>query len=106
MTDLNYKGYICDVDDPEIEEALGYLLAESILITGFFSPPSPQLQFGVLCNDTFYRAADMELLTDSDEIFEVFHIYRKDGYGGLVEWIAQRRGIRPLKEKQENKGNG
>ena len=96
---LHYKGYIVDADDPEIEEALGYLLAETVLITGFFSPPNPQLQFGVLCNDTFYRAADMELLTDSSEIFDVFHIYRKDGYDGLVEWIAKRRGIRPLKER-------
>lgn len=95
----SYSGYIVDPDDPEIEEALGYLLAEGVLITSFFNPPPEQLHFFVLCNDVFYRAADCEELQNSGEIFTVFHIYRKDGFDGLVEWIAKRRGVRPLKEQ-------
>lgn len=96
---LNYTGHIVDVDDPDIEEALGYLLTEGVLITGFVHPPTEPIQYGVLCNDVFYPAADMETLTDTSEIFEVFHIYRKDGRDGLIEWIAARRGIRPRKEQ-------
>ena len=55
----------------------------------------------ILCNDTFfYATADGEPVS-WETVPEVYALWKKGGHPALVEWISQKRGIKPLSPKCE-----
>ena len=70
----------------------------------FFSPneerPRIEDRFCLFCNDTFWWAtADAEHVL-WEQIPEVYAIYKAQGEAGLIDWISEKRGIRPMTEAE------
>lgn len=64
----------------------------------FYMDSRPRL--ALLMNDTFhYASADAEGV-EWGELEEVYAVWKKDNWKGLVRWAAKKRGCKPLPQIQ------
>jgi hypothetical protein len=77
--------------EPDYESMIAFLLDEGILFVGNdYGDGTVNLYINI--NDYFAPAADAENLPTSD-IAKLFEMYRKDGYNGVAQYVADKRGI-------------
>ena len=76
---------------PDHESMIAFLLDENILFAGN-SYESGTINLYININDYFVPAADAEKLPLKD-VAKFFDVYRKDGYGGITQYVADKRGI-------------
>lgn len=86
-------------DEPN--DWLRYLAVEDILlISGFTSSTSGDnpypVDLAILCNDTFYPAADAESITSINDLEEVAKMHLKDPIYGSTAWVMKKRKMYPL----------
>lgn len=76
---------------PDDESMIAFLLDECILFVGNdYGDGTVNLYINI--NDYFAPAADAENLPTKD-IAKLFEMYRKDGYNGVAQYVADKRGI-------------
>ena len=76
---------------PDHESMLAFLLDEGIIFSGNdYGNGTVNLYINI--NDYFAPAADAESFPHND-IPKLFDMYRKDGYSGVAQYVADRRGI-------------
>lgn len=89
------RTYYYDLDDgrfePDYESMVAFLLDESILFVGN-NYGSGTVNLYININDYFAPAADAENIP-TNEIPKLFEMYRKDGYNGVAQYVADKRGI-------------
>jgi hypothetical protein len=86
---------------PDHESMLAYLLDEEFIFSGNdYGSGTTNLYINI--NDYFAPAADAERLPHRD-IPKLFEMYRKDGFEGICQYVADVRGIpnQHWKEKYE-----
>jgi hypothetical protein len=87
----NYYFEIAGEKVPNEEDMLAFLLDEGILFSGNdYGDGTINLYINV--NDYFAPAADAESLPHKD-IPKLFDMYRKDGYNGVYQYVADKRGV-------------
>jgi hypothetical protein len=87
----NYYFEIAGEKVPNEEDMLAFLLDEGVLFSGNdYGNGTVNLYINV--NDYFAPAADAESLPHKD-IPKLFEMYRKDGYSGVSQYVADKRGI-------------
>lgn len=87
----NYYFDISGEKVPNEEDMLAFLLDECILFVGNdYGDGTVNLYINI--NDYFAPAADAENLPTKD-IPKLFEMYRKDGYNGVAQYVADKRGI-------------
>jgi hypothetical protein len=87
----NYYFEIAGEKVPNEEDMLAFLLDEGILFSGNdYGDGTVNLYINV--NDYFAPAADAENIP-TNEIPKLFDMYRKDGYDGVAQYVADKRGI-------------
>lgn len=88
--------------EPDYESMAAFLLDEGIVHLSFGTSPDGDKAacLYVLVNDYFVPAADGEDLPLED-IPKLFDMYRKDGYNGVTQYVADKRGI-PNKRWRDN----
>ncbi len=75
----------------DVESMVAFLLDESILFVGNdYGDGTINLYINI--NDYFAPAADAENLPTCD-IAKFFEMYRRDGYDGVAQYVADKRGI-------------
>jgi hypothetical protein len=75
---------------PDHEMMIAYLLDEGVVSVSCNGNDAASLFVNV--NDHFAPAADAEDLT-YDDIPKLFDMYRKDGYDGVYQYVADKRNI-------------
>ena len=88
-----YYHFIGDDYDvqPDDESMIAFLLDEGILFVGNdYGDGTVNLYINI--NDYVAPAADAENLP-TNEIPKLFEMYRKDGYNGVAQYVADKRGI-------------
>lgn len=76
---------------PDHENMIAFLLDAGILFVGNdYGNGTVNLYISI--NDYFAPAADAESLPTKD-IAKLFDMYRKDGYIGVAQYVADKRGI-------------
>jgi hypothetical protein len=76
---------------PDHESMAAFLLDESILFIGNdYGDGTVNLYINI--NDYFGPGSDAECLPTQD-IPKLFDMYRKDGYNGVAQYVADKRGI-------------
>jgi len=87
----NYYFEIAGEKVPNEEDMLAFLLDEGILFVGNdYGDGTVNLYINI--NDYFAPAADAENIP-TNEIPKLFDMYRKDGYDGVAQYVADKRGI-------------
>lgn len=87
----NYYFEISGEKVPNQEDMLAFLLDEGILFSGNdYGDGTVNLYINI--NDYFAPAADAENIP-TNEIPKLFDMYRKDGYDGVAQYVADKRGI-------------
>jgi hypothetical protein len=79
---------------PDYESMVAFLLDECVVYMSQMWDAEKK-EGAYLCiniNDYFHPAADSEDLPFSD-IPKLFDMYRKDGYNGVAQYVADKRGI-------------
>ncbi len=76
---------------PDLENMIAFLLDEGILFVGN-DYGSGTVNLYININDYFAPAADAENLPTCD-IPKLFNMYRKEGYAGVAQYVADKRGI-------------
>ena len=103
-----YRTYYYDLGEhgitPDHESMAAFLLDEGVVyLSAMWDAENNEGAY--LCiniNDYFHPAADSEDLPWRD-IPKLFDMYRKDGYNGVAQYVADKRGI-PNKHWKENYG--
>lgn len=97
MTETNtiertfYYDFGKDGTAPDLENMIAFLLDAGILFVGNdYGNGTVNLYINI--NDYFAPAADAESLPTKD-IPKLFDMYRKDGYNGVAQYVADKRGI-------------
>lgn len=86
-----YYDFGKDGTAPDLENMIAFLLDESILFIGNdYGNGTVNLYINI--NDYFAPASDAEKLPTKD-IAKLFDMYRKDGYNGIKQYVADKRGI-------------
>ena len=76
---------------PNVEDMLAFLLDKGILFSGNdYGDGTVNLYINI--NDYFAPAADAENIP-TNEIPKLFDMYHKDGYDGVAQYVADKRGI-------------
>lgn len=89
-----YHDFGFSAQEPDYESMAAFLLDEGIVHLSFGTSPDGDKAacLYVLINDYFVPAADGEDLPFSD-IPKLFDMYQKDGYNGVTQYVADKRGI-------------
>jgi hypothetical protein len=85
-------------DELDIEEALGYLLLnEVVLLNGNRNRKDQPIEFYVSCSSVFaYGCVDSEALP-YEEILPLYGLWVKDPPWGPIFWCVSRRKQKPIK---------
>lgn len=86
-----YYDFVKDGTAPDLENMIAFLLDECILFVGSGCGDGT-VNLYVCINDYFAPASDAESLPIKD-IPKLFDMYRKDGYTGIAQYVADKRGI-------------
>jgi len=87
----NYYFEIAGEKVPNEEDMLAFLLDKGVLFSGNdYGDGTVNLYINI--NDYFAPAADAESLPDKD-IAKLFEMYRENGYNGVAQYVADKRGI-------------
>lgn len=85
------------------------LLADDIVFMNHYNPEADNnfgLSVAILTNDIFHYAADAEAIT-LDDIDTVHQIWEEYGHSGVIRYVAEKRGYRPLDKYLDRiKGEG
>lgn len=88
------RNYYFDINGekvPNEEDMLAFLLDEGVLFSGNdYGNNTVTLYINV--NDYFGPGSDAESLPSKD-VAKLFDMYRKDGYNGVSQYVADKRGI-------------
>jgi hypothetical protein len=87
----NYYFDISGEKVPNEEDMLAFLLDEVILFSGN-DYDNGTINLYINVNDYFAPAADAESLSHID-IQKVFEMYKESGYYGIIQYVADKRGI-------------
>lgn len=87
----NYYFDISGEKVPNEEDMLSFLLDEGVLFSGN-DYGSGTVNLYININDYFAPAADAESLPHKD-VPKLFDMYRKDGYSGVSQYVADKRGV-------------
>ncbi len=87
------------------ETALALLLASDVIFANsrkYFCPVRKELQSETIvlfvnCNDTFNHAGDAEPIT-LNELPDLFRMFMKDKYDGVIKWVCKKRNLKPLQK--------
>jgi hypothetical protein len=94
----NYYFDICGKKVPNEEDMLAFLLDEGIVFSGNdYGNGTVNLYINV--NDYFAPAADAESFSHKD-IAKLFDMYKENGYNGVAQYVADKRGIPNKKWKE------
>jgi hypothetical protein len=94
----NYYFDICGKKVPNEEDMLAFLLDEGIVFSGNdYGNGTVNLYINV--NDYFVPAADAESFSHKD-IAKLFDMYKENGYNGVAQYVADKRGIPNKKWKE------
>ena len=94
----NYYFDICGKKVPNEEDMLAFLLDEDIVFSGNdYGNGTVNLYINV--NDYFAPAADAESFSHKD-IAKLFDMYKENGYNGVAQYVADKRGIPNKKWKE------
>jgi len=89
---------ICGKMIPNEEDMLAYLLDEGIVFSGNdYGNGTVNLYINV--NDYFVPGSDAESFSHKD-IAKLFDMYKENGYNGVAQYVADKRGI-PNKKWRE-----
>lgn len=108
---MSEKTYWFDINGekvPNLEAMLSKLLEDDILFCNtrkFQCPFSKEICEDTIVlfiniNDTFCYAADSECLT-TEELPKLFELYQKKEYYGVVEFVALKINLQPLKRTKD-----
>ena len=94
----NYYFDICGKKVPNEEDMLAFLLDDGIVFSGNdYGNGTVNLYINV--NDYFAPAADAESFSHKD-IAKLFDMYKENGYNGVAQYVADKRGIPNKKWKE------
>lgn len=94
----NYYFDICGKKVLNEEDMLAFLLDEGIVFSGNdYGNGTVNLYINV--NDYFAPAADAESFSHKD-IAKLFDMYKENGYNGVAQYVADKRGIPNKKWKE------
>lgn len=86
-----YHDFGYSAQEPDYESMVAYLLDERVLFLGLYTEDN-SVKLYISINDHFPPDARVELLPAPD-IAKLFDMYRKDGYSGVAQYVADKRGI-------------
>lgn len=87
----NYYFEIAGEKVPNEEDMLAFLLDEGILFSDNDNG-SGTVNLYINVNDYFAPAADAESLPHKD-ISKLFEMYKENGYDGICQYVADKRGV-------------
>ena len=85
-----YHDFGYSATEPDYEMMVAYLIDEGVVWVNCNEDKAASLYINI--NDYFAPAADAEDLPFKD-IPKLFEMYRKDGYNGVAQYVADKRGI-------------
>lgn len=86
-----------DVRDFSYEKAAEILLRKEVVFVGMGQEGYARTRLIVGCNDVFaWATADGEEIP-AYSLEELYNLYEKDGFWGIVRWCAIRRNMKPQK---------
>jgi len=103
MSDRTYYHSIDGKEVPDEESMAAYLIDEGVLFLSTATNYDNKKCIGLFINinDYFYPGGDAECVTYS-ELPMLFNLYREKKYVGVVEFVANKRGISSLQWQDPN----